>query len=440
MAEPRWLGAAVDIVDTWTLTIGGTWAQNDILTLTINGKDLVLTVGASFATTDVATAVAEMINGEAFTVATMAASQTGNNVGEWSKLTATVSGSVVTLKGDTAGVPHLPTEVVTAGSGTAVFANSAVATGKHFYDNVDNWSTGAVPVDDTDTMVFDAGDVSVKYNLTTAIQPTGIKVLPTYGGDIGLPKVNKDNPQLPYNEYRGDYLTFADAAGLTTANIEGGGGIVKIDFGDCDGVTINVNSQVFRTDEAIPAILLKDDASSTNNILNVVRGDVGCAFYNGEAAHYATLNVSFFENLDTDANVVCGDGVDLTDSAIVQQGGTLTIDSTTSSGTIKVLGGKLSILSGAHADIEVDGGTLFYRSVGTITALEVGSGATVDFRRDLNARTVTACNVYAGATIHDPKKSVTWTADIDVVRANLVDDDVTLDVGTHIRVGIGAVA
>ena len=96
MAEPRWLGAAVDIAEVYTILFANTWASADTYTLTINSKDIGLTLGAgNTATTDVATAVKEMINGDAATISTHTRSQTGNNVGEFARLTATASGSTL---------------------------------------------------------------------------------------------------------------------------------------------------------------------------------------------------------------------------------------------------------------------------------------------------------------------------------------------------------
>ena len=448
MAEIRWLGAAVDEPDVYEITVGGTWAESDFPVFTINGKEVKVRIGTTVTTASIATAMLEAVNGTAQSVTDNVAETTGDKIGEFADITATISvnsASVILLTGDTLGKPFTLTATDNSTSGTFTIVHddgaaneSSVATSRHHWDNVDNWEGGSVPVDDSD-VIFDSGDVDLLYALDASIQPDSIKVLPGYTGNIGLPKTNRDNPQFTYAEYLEDYLTLDVGTGVTVVTIEGGGGRIKIDADNCAGVTYNINSTAQRIDDGVPAILIKDDGSSTTNVVNIIRGDVGIAFYNGEAMQTETLNVSYFENIDTDAKVICGDGVVLTNSAIVQLGGKVTIDSTTSSGTIKLLGGELTILSAAHADIEVDGGTLFYQSSGTITIIEVGSGGILDFRRDLNARTVTAINIYSGATVHDPKRSVTtWSAGIDLIRCSL--DEVTLDIGTHLRLTPGAVA
>lgn len=434
MAEPRWLGAAVDIPQVDTVTVTDTWANpGDIGTLTINGKDLTLTVGTDSSTTEVALALKEMVNGDTQTgTGDHTFSQTGNNVGEFSRITATSSAAVLTLTADDAGVPFtLTTSETTGGDGTLVEATVTAATGKHFADNADNWSTG-VPAD-ADEIVADSGNVDIKYNLSMAIQPASVKVLPGYTGNIGLPKVNRDDLANPYDEYRGDYLVF-DLDGVqsdTSYDLQGGGGRIKIDVGAGDTITFRIDSTVPRAETDVPAILLKGTA--VDNTLDVIRGDVGVAFYDDEASDLSVVNVSFFDDLDGDARVILGDGCDLTNAAIVQQGGLLQIDSTTSGGTIKVLAGELTILSGAHADIEIDGGTVFYESTGTLTTVKVGSDGILDFRRNLNTRIVTNAEIHKGGAIQDPKQSVDWSANgIDVVRCSIRGgEECNLDIGTH---------
>ena len=52
MATTRWLGRAAATFDKWTITVSGVWAAADTGTITINGKNLVLTAGAAIGITD----------------------------------------------------------------------------------------------------------------------------------------------------------------------------------------------------------------------------------------------------------------------------------------------------------------------------------------------------------------------------------------------------
>jgi len=203
MATRRWFGDAVDVSQVDTITVANTWATADTCTLTINGKDLVLTVGTDTTTAQVALAIQEMVSNTTQTgTGNHTFSETGDNIGEFAELTATVSGSVVTLTSDK-GVPFtLAVVEVTAGSGTSVEATATAATGKNFFDNADNWSGTTVPVDDDD-IVFDSGDVDLKYNIDqNGVTATSITIFQSYTGKIGLPETNSDNSSLTYREYR----------------------------------------------------------------------------------------------------------------------------------------------------------------------------------------------------------------------------------------------
>ena len=76
--------------------------------------------------------------------------------------------------------------------------------------------------------------------------------------------------------------------------------------------------------------------------------------------------------------------------------------------------GTFTALNGAHTTINVDGGTCYYRSTGTITTLRVGGGAEASFARDMRSRTITNCELHANGAIRDPFKTVTWSNGVDV--------------------------
>jgi hypothetical protein len=102
-----------------------------------------------------------------------------------------------------------------------------------------------------------------------------------------------------------------------------------------------------------------------------------------------------------------------------------------------MIDGELTVISGEHAEIEIDGGTCYYRSTGTLTDVRVGGGGTLDFTRDNRGRTVTNCELHARGTIRDPFKTVAWTGGVDLTRASLAE--VTLDLGTHLTLTPSAI-
>ena len=111
---------------------------------------------------------------------------------------------------------------------------------------------------------------------------------------------------------------------------------------------------------------------------------------------------------------------------MTQTGGTLETNSAVT--TLAILAGTHTHKSGTVTTLTIDGGTCYYLGTGTITTLKVGSDATIDFSRDLRAKTVTnAAQLYAGATVSDPNAVVTWSAGLKLNRCTI--SEVNLDVG-----------
>ena len=430
MAISRWTGNALPRAQVDTITVALTWATSDTATMTINGKDLIVTVGSSATTADVATLIKEAWNGDDFTDSTASSNTTGNLIGEFKDITATVSGSVVTLTGvsefnvdeQKAGRPFtLTVTESTAGTGTATEATATTATGPHHFNDADNWSDGVVP-GAADTAVFDHGNISCKYALDT---PSGTftELIRTmeYNGDIGLPEINTDDETLPYEEYLETYLTL----NVTTISIGGGEGTgagrTKIDSGSVTS-TVNVTNTGQRIETGVPSLLWK--GTNASNVVNLTRGDMGIAFYDDETSQLvATLRLGFIANRDNDARLICGSGVTITN--IDQEGGEATIDSATT--TIDQTGGALTIKSGAHADIDIVNGTVNYNSTGTITTLSVSNGV-LDKTGNIEAATITnVVNLYKGASLLDPFGAFTLSAGYKINKARATD--VTVDVG-----------
>jgi hypothetical protein len=137
--------------------------------------------------------------------------------------------------------------------------------------------------------------------------------------------------------------------------------------------------------------------------------------------------VGYETSEQSDVVVVCGPGTTLT--TVTQQGGDLTINSAAT--TITKSGGDLTCMgTGAYTTVKNWRGELIYRSSGTITNFSCGA-ATVDFRADMRAKTITNCDLYAGANVQDPQGVVTWTNGLDL---NACDQgEVTLNLGKNIR-------
>lgn len=426
MATVRWRGDAVAIQEVQTITVGGTWDDEDTLTITINGKDLTLTFsGGAPSTSEVAAAIKAAWNGEAVTAeAETRTSPTGDQIPEYAEITASVSSAVVTLTHNTAGVPFTVAAVDGSTSGTLTVASVTAATGPSWWTNADNWTGGAVPADG-DTVILEDSDVDILYGLDNPnVEPTLMEIRASYTGRVGLPEWNENG----YYEYRVTYLRLGPAT-LTVGNGPGqGSSRLKINCGD-DQVLLNVFNTAAPETDGVESLLWKGTHAS--NAVNITRGSVGIAVLAGEVATVATLRVGYVTSVEGDATVRCGSG--LTHTTVEQSGGTLTLAANCT--TITKTDGTL-YCEGSMTVTTLNNrkGTLFYKSSGTMTTLNVGSDAIADFRQDMRARTVTNTNLYKGSALFDPHKTVARPWTITPVECEL--NELTLDLGTNLSVAV----
>lgn len=423
MATRTHRGGAVAINQVTTFTITGVWAADDTATLSINSRDLTVTIGSNVTTTDVATLLKEAVNSAIPSDSNASISPSGKaaSIPEFSDIEATSNAAVLTLTAKTAGIPFTITgSESTAGTGAVGSPTEATsATGPYHWDNADNWAEGSVPVA-TDDVVFDGDSGDVKYGLgQSAVTLTTLTISEGYSSQIGLPEINQDLVGQEYPEYRSTEL----AIGATTVRVDASGsGLMRVDFGSVQ-TTVNVDNTGPAAQDGTPNLTIKGTHAS--NEVNVNRGVVGIAYLPGDTATVATLRAGYIENPAGDANVRVGSGATLT--TIDQSGGVLQTESAAT--TFTQTDGESTLLAGAHTTLNLDGGACRYRSTGTITTVNVGNGAELDFSRDQRSRTVTNCNVYAGAAIQDPQKTVTWSNGLDLVRCAI--SETTLNLGVH---------
>lgn len=409
MATPKYRGSAIDVRQVSTITIANTWAQGDTCTITIDNLDFVVTIGTLVTTTQVATTIKEAFNGSTLTDTSASCVPTiaqggAAAVGNFAEMTATSSGAVVTLTTNQTlrvGKPvTITVSEVTAGTGTATYAVATAARGRNEGDNVDNYDTNAVPADN-DTLVFDAGDVDLLYDLNLACQPLKIIKTKAYTGKVGLAEINKDNTGLgkSYREYRTKYLTTDDNTVTTTADLETGegpgSGRFRWDAG-AGQVVLNVYGKGTRAD-GVPCILFK--GSHASNVVNNLGGDVGIAYFPGETAAVATLRNG--NGPSSSANTECGSGVGTIATAICN-GGTLSTDSAITTATQN--GGVWSHNNGTVTTANVLGGTWKHLGGATITTLTVSAGGKFDASSGVATFAITnTVQLYKGAEFYDPQ-------------------------------------
>jgi hypothetical protein len=449
MSEPVWVGGAKTVPQVDTITVAGTWATSDTVTVTINGQDLTITIGTDTTTDQVATVIKEAINGDTqtgtgdHTASPLFADDAGQSISEFTEIVATVSSSVVsvtttdTVNANYPGKPFtMSVTESTAGDGTATEATATTATGPHDANNADNYSTGALPTNSDDLVFDNRAGYSMLYNLSSlsAVALTSLTVTNGFRHTIGLPEVNADVQTTKYQEYRATYFSIQTAS-LDIQGDGSGSERVKIDVGSATATTMNIDSAGRKltgsNEEAyLPAVMLK--GTNASNILRVTRGDVGFAFFDGESGHLATLHVG----PDNNTAVRLGDGVDITNATITMSGGVLLIDSTTSGGTIAVTDGTCNVMSAAHASITCDGGTVNYKSSGTLTNGYAASGGHFVFSPD-KSRTVTNFELTSGGRVSDPSKTVTWSNGIDLYRRGTGSSDI--NIGEHFTLTMSAI-
>jgi len=421
----------------------GISAQNEVQTLTITGTP---TGGTFTLTYDGQTTSTIAYNADAATVDAALEALSNIGAGDVTCAGGALPGTPVTIQ-FTSALAQLNVALITAdGSGltggsspdaavatttpgsagdpTLANATTTSATGPNHFDNADNWSGGAVPVD-SDDIVFENSDVDCKYGLSqTSVSPASTTVKMSYTGKIGLPRKNSNG----YIEYRTTYLTIGDSGDGVTNTVEigegtgAGSGRLKISTNDSQTI-LNVLNTGQGAESGIPALLWKGTHAS--NVANLQKGSVGIAFFDGESATLSDLNVNYVTNVTGDVQLRCGDGLTLT--TVDMAGGQVTLESAAT--TINQYNGELTHRSGNITTLTIDGGTYFEEAANTTTTLLVGSDGVYDCRRNLKSRTITNISLHERSAFHDPFGTVTASNGYDFVRCT--PGDVTFNVKPH---------
>ena len=389
MATRTWLGRAKAVAHILTATPGGT-IGTETFTLTINGKSITYTaIGGD--------TVALVVDG------LLAAWQVADDVDtEFAEATVVDSTTLLTITGVVAGNPLTVTGSAT-GSATLVVATDTAATGPNHWDDLNNWSGGAVPVNSDD--VFIDVPVPILYGLDqSAVTLDSLTVSAQFANlaTIGLPAVNASG----YTEYRDQYLQIGATACTLGVGQGQGSQRIKIDFGAVQ-TACEVVSTGFAADGVIPAVLLL--GSHASNTLDVRAGSVGVAVYGGETATVLTIKAA------AAANVQIGEGVTLTN---LTGGGIVRCDAAITTATQS--GGEW-FLGGQVTTIAQTAGQMHYTSAATITTATIAG--VLDVSGDPSALTITTCNLNRGGRIVDPQRRVVYTngiargADVGLVQA-----------------------
>lgn len=416
MATLNWTGNAAATKQIDTITVADVWATSDTVTLTMNGKDLVVTIGTQTTTAQVATAIMSAWNAtsrlDSEGVSDATSNFGGQEFGEFSEAQAHIDDdatSVVIITARTAGVPFtLSVAETTAGSGTATEATAQAATGPHHWNNGDNWTGGSAPASD-DVVVFKDNDVSVLYGLPNGSLEVTIQQWQSYTGSIGLPATNRSNAQKPYTEYRQRYVRLDDAGG--GSNIahrfglgQSGNGSPLINLKHstvkCSPIVYNTGTPQISGTKALNICCTAN--TSTLNIIGT-NSSVDWGSQDSGTAAFLTVTQAAGDSIGVA-------GLHTTDAVCTMTGGTMTVGGSGAIATFIVRGGTLRLenQTGNVTTIEIHNtGVVFYASTATIANLLIFAGGTFDARGDSGGFTATGVTWYPTAKFIDPYRRLT---------------------------------
>lgn len=385
MATNEWLGRAKARAEEQTIEVSAYDAATTY-TITVNGKSI----------STIAAGTADL------TATALAAAWNAATEAEFAEVTASAATDTVTLTHDNAGVPFTVTTSESGGTGTIedpVVATAA--TGPNHWDDINNWSLGAIPVDTNDVKI--TVPVGIYYGLgQSAVTLASLVISASFTESIGLPKTNAGG----YTEYRKDYLEIGATAVRIGVGEGQGSGRIKINFGSVQ-TAVEARKSGSSLESGIPAILLKGTHAS--NALDAQGGvSVGVAYFPAEISTLTTLTTA------AGALVICGEGVTL---ATFRGEGSVTLYATVTTATITAGGALTTLGSGTITTLTIKpGAACYYRSSGTVTTCVVDG--LLDFSGDASARTFTTTTIGPGGRIVDPQQSVTFTN--AVARSSLV--------------------
>lgn len=392
-------------------------------------------------------------NTNAATTATnLVAALNASTIRQFAEITWSVQSSdYVAGTMDTAGKPFVATSYTSGGTGTMspTTGNTLTATtansGKNAVNIAANWTGGANPANSDNVYFQDRTDIDAKYGLDqfAANTFTTLHVLQNFEADLGLPRINSDSTE--YTEYRQTYFQSAAATIHVGSGLGDGSGRIKLDSGATNSVVVNVYNTGSPKEADIPAMLWK--GTGTGVVFNAWGGSIGLAIFGGETATIGTLTVDAASvwhrsGVVTTLNLIGSGSVFMDGSGAIttiNHGGTgnMTLLNTGNITTLNMKGpagggGEITHRgAGTVATIAIEAGTIRYEGGNIGTSLVVRAGGVIDFSYLKSAITVAACTVYAGATIRDPRRLVTWSAGI-IAQCRL--SEVTLDVGIGVTI------
>lgn len=435
MATKVWLGGAVDIAQVDTVTIGGTWAQGDTVTLTIGSNDLTVTVGSSTATSSVASILSAAVNASSKTD-NLQGDETrnvgGQQIPEFTEVTGSASGSVVTIEADTRGIPFTLSESVSSSSGTAEATTDTSSTGANHFDNADNWSTGTVPTH-SDDIVFQSNEIDCLYGLDqTATSNVTLQVDASYTGNIGLPEYNDTG----YDEYRESHLKIqfsnAERSIVIGEGVGGGSSRIRLRADSSSNPKVLIALTGVAAANSLGAVDIVGGGSDME--VSIRQGSLSLSANSADSTAVKKLEVTHTTQVGGDAIVFIGNNASVNE--LDKSGGQVTFINTKSSSTVSTLTNRAGLVefngAGQVTTLKIEGGELRYHSTGTVTNTTLDGSGVIDLSRDLRTKIfANPVERYSDSSrFLDPNKVVS-NLQID---NNEITDLSSLAIGRNIRI------
>jgi hypothetical protein len=388
-----WLGAAQAIPQVNVLT--PTAVASAVYTVTINGKSVSYTAGASPTVATVTAGLAGALNATAEP--------------EFREITWQDTTSTVQATGPNDGGPFTQTSAATGGASLTTTTPTS-GSGPNYWSVGANWSGGFAPVAGDDALIDQTSSVSILYGLgQSAITLANLNIGAGFTGTIGLPTRNVNG----YVEYLPTYLSIAATNARIGMGIGQGSGRIKLDTGTV-ATALNVYATGAPIETGLESLLWKGNSAS--NTVNVISGNVGLCVLAGETGTVNTLKLGIGSG---GAVPRVRSGPVMTLLNLTQGGGEMEINSGV--GTINKVAGIL-VANGINASVGTfnhDGGSTDWRQAGSISVLN--NTGDIDFRADPRTHTITNCNMYKGSSFLDSLSSVAFTNPFVCVRCSLAD-------------------
>lgn len=414
---------AAPIAQRDTAEIANVWANGDtIVTTSPLGRTFTVTIGSLITTAQVAQTYKEAFNGETLNDTAASVDVNPQKYGEFNELTATVSGSTVTISTNDSlrGWPFTVTSIneTTAGTGTLTHNAAATAAVSPWDISLDaNWDTGTAPVS-TDDILFDGRGSHALFGVDqSAIDPASIVFDSTWDKFGGLPPINMNNPSYPFLEYRPRWVQYGGTPANFSVTIGHGSGAgtsrLWLDVGDAVA-TFNVFKTSSRERVGIPAVVL---AGSGENALNHYRGDVGGGLF-GKAFHLATIRQHYLTNPRSDALLQLGAAFQTSGTPDYKfLGGQALLEAGSGTTLLEAIGAIVSLRGGTYTTVHskrndasgIDGLVLF-ENAAALTNLECFPGGVADFSGNQTGKTLTTCKLHEGSSFIDPRSTIAFSA------------------------------